>query len=137
MSTQHRFTAPLAPRRCRWHRHCLPPRRHSPRRQSRRPAAAGTPASAARIRSYGLPKILRSDNGVYADVYDPHPELAVPPEGVYATKGGGAPLQAQTPTGERVEAAGLGRDAAAAPPRRGRHILHFALAGSQYFLEAS
>jgi hypothetical protein len=47
----------------------------------------------------GFAKIARSENRVYADVYDPHPELTRG-EGVLATNGSGAPLQPQTQTGE-------------------------------------
>ncbi len=43
----------------------------------------------------GFPKIARADNQVYANVFSPHPELT-PGIGVLATNGSGAPLQAQT-----------------------------------------
>ena len=71
---------------------------------------AGTPAfaqSADRFDYYasignphpelpGFPKISRSDNRIYANVFDPHPEITMPRAGVFATTGSGAPSQPET-----------------------------------------
>ena len=41
----------------------------------------------------GFPKIRRSDNKIYANVFDPRPEITMPNAGVFATTGSGAPYQ--------------------------------------------
>ena len=41
----------------------------------------------------GFPKIKRSDNKIYANVFDPRPEITMPNAGVFATTGSGAPYQ--------------------------------------------
>jgi hypothetical protein len=44
----------------------------------------------------GFPKISRSENRIYANVFDPRPEITMPHAGVLATTGGGAPAQPKT-----------------------------------------
>jgi len=44
----------------------------------------------------GFPKIRRSDNRIYANVFDPRPEITMPHAGVFATNGSGAPYQPGT-----------------------------------------
>jgi hypothetical protein len=44
----------------------------------------------------GFAKISRSDNKIYANVFDPHPEITMPHAGVFATTGSGAPYQPST-----------------------------------------
>jgi hypothetical protein len=41
----------------------------------------------------GFPKIARSDVRIYANLFDPHPEITMPHAGVFATGGSGAPAQ--------------------------------------------
>jgi hypothetical protein len=41
----------------------------------------------------GFPKIKRSDNKIYANIFDPRPEITMPSAGVFATTGHGAPYQ--------------------------------------------
>jgi hypothetical protein len=43
----------------------------------------------------GFPKIARSDVRIYANLFDPHPEITMPNAGVFATTGSGAPAQPQ------------------------------------------
>jgi hypothetical protein len=42
----------------------------------------------------GFAKIRPSDVRIYANVFDPHPEITMPGVGVFATNGGGAPYPA-------------------------------------------
>ena len=44
----------------------------------------------------GFPKISRSDNRIYANVFDPHPEINMPHAGRFAVTGSGAPVQPKT-----------------------------------------
>ncbi len=44
----------------------------------------------------GFPKIRRSENRIYANVFDPRPEITMPRAGVFATTGSGAPYQPKT-----------------------------------------
>jgi hypothetical protein len=44
----------------------------------------------------GFPKIKRSDNRIYANVFDPRPEITMPHAGVFATTGGGATYKPST-----------------------------------------
>jgi hypothetical protein len=44
----------------------------------------------------GFPKIARSENRIYANVFDPRPEITMPHAGVFATSGGGAPAPPKT-----------------------------------------
>lgn len=41
----------------------------------------------------GFPKIKRSDNKIYANIFDPRPEITMPNAGAFATTGSGAPYQ--------------------------------------------
>jgi hypothetical protein len=44
----------------------------------------------------GFAKIKRSDNRIYANVFDPRPEITMPQAGVFATSGSGAPYRPST-----------------------------------------
>jgi hypothetical protein len=44
----------------------------------------------------GFPKIRRSDNRIYANVFDPRPEITTPRAGVFATTGSGASYRPST-----------------------------------------
>jgi hypothetical protein len=45
----------------------------------------------------GFPKIARSDNKIYANDWDRHPEITEQGAGVFANSGSGAPQQSQVP----------------------------------------